>query len=279
MNEDFIKELVVEHRSKTNCPKPSEVADFFKGILGLLFCDYSNSSLSTVAEVKIAIQHNKIKLIQLLLKNDIEDRSGVNQIADGFFDRLSAVNALLRKDIDAIYEGDPAANSKKEVIRSYPGFYAIAAYRIAHELQLMGVTDLPRIITEYAHSKTGIDIHPGAIIGNSFCIDHGTGVVIGETATIGHRVKLYQGVTLGALSVRKKDANNKRHPTIEDDCVLYAGATILGGSTVVGKASVIGGNVWLTKSIPEGSKMYYQARMLSDSGDEIDTFVFKDFAK
>lgn len=279
MNENFIQELLKEHQTKTSCPKPSEVADFFKGILGLLFCDYSNTSLTTLAEVRVAMEHSKIKLIQLLLKNDSKDVSGVHQIADGFFDRLSAVNALLRKDIDAIFEGDPAANSKKEVIRSYPGFYAIAAYRIAHELQLMGVSDLPRIITEYAHSKTGIDIHPGAIIGESFCIDHGTGVVIGETATIGHKVKLYQGVTLGALSVRKKDANNKRHPTIQDDCVLYAGATILGGNTIVGEGSVIGGNVWLTKSIPPGSKMYYQAKMHTDSGEEIDTFVFKDFAK
>ncbi len=279
MNEEFIQDLLIEHKTKTRCPKPSEVAGFFKGLIGLLFCDYSNEFLTTSAEIRVAIQQSKLELVQLLLKNDIEDRSGVNQIADGFFDRLPVVNTLLRKDIEAIYEGDPAANSKKEVIRSYPGFYAIAAYRIAHELQLMGVSDLPRIITEYAHSKTGIDIHPGAIIGESFCIDHGTGVVIGETATIGRRVKLYQGVTLGALSVRKKDANNKRHPTLQDDCVVYAGATILGGSTIVGKGSVIGGNVWLTKSIPEESKLYYQARMNTDGGKEIDTFVFKDFAK
>lgn len=279
MNDDFIHKLVREHQTKTNCPKPSEVADFFKGILGLLFCDYSNTMLTTAAEVKFSIEKNKLTLIQLLLRNDIEDNTGINQIAEGFFDRLAVVYDLLRLDIDAIFEGDPAANSKKEVIRSYPGFYAIAAYRIAHELHLMGVPDLPRIITEYAHSKTGIDIHPGAIIGKSFCIDHGTGVVIGETATIGNHVKVYQGVTLGALSVRKKDANNKRHPTISNDCIIYAGATILGGETIIGERSVIGGNVWLTRSVPPESKIYYQAKMSIDGEESTDTMVFKEFAK
>ncbi len=279
MKEDFIEKLLKEHKSKTGCPQPSEVAEFFTGLLGLLFCDYSAEQLYTKAQVTLAIQRNKIALVELLLKNDIEDKTGVNQIVDGFFTRLPLVYDLLLLDIDAIFEGDPAANSKKEVVRSYPGFFAIAAYRIAHELHLMGVNDIPRIITEHAHSKTGIDIHPGAIIGKSFCIDHGTGIVIGETATIGNHVKLYQGVTLGALSVRKKDANNKRHPTIQDDSVIYAGATILGGKTIIGKGSIIGGNVWLTKSVPEESKIYYQAKMNVDGNGETDTYVFKGFAK
>jgi len=279
MDQEFLKQLVQEHRTKSSCPKPQEVAAFFKGILGILFCDYSDESLRTEAEVKFAIEKSKIELVQLLLKNDIEDSTGVNQIAQGFYNRLPVVYKLLQLDIDAIFEGDPAANSRKEVIRSYPGFFAIASYRIAHELHLMGVSDLPRIITEYAHSKTGIDIHPGAIIGKSFCIDHGTGVVVGETATIGDQVKLYQGVTLGALSVRKKDANNKRHPTLMSGCVIYAGATILGGQTIVGKNSVIGGNVWLTRSVPDESKIYYQAKMNIEGKEEIDTVVFKEFAK
>ena len=144
----------------------------------------------------------------------------------------------------------PAAKSREEVIRTYPGFYAVAAYRIAHQLHLLGIQGIPRIITEHAHSKTGIDIHPGAKIGNHFCIDHGTGVVIGETSVIGNHVKIYQGVTLGALSVNKEDATKKRHPTLEDNVVVYAGATILGGGTVIGRGSVIGGNVWLTESVP-----------------------------
>jgi len=279
MNQDFISQLVLEHKSKSSCPKPEEVAAFFKGILGLLFCDYAEEFMRTEVEVKFAIEKSRIELMQLLLKNDIEDRTGVDQIALGFYNRLPVVYRLLRMDIDAIFDGDPAANSRKEVIRSYPGFLAIASYRVAHELHLMGVTDLPRIITEYAHSKTGIDIHPGAIIGKSFCIDHGTGVVVGETATIGDNVKIYQGVTLGALSVRKKDANNKRHPTLKSGCVIYAGATILGGQTIVGRNSVIGGNVWLTRSVPDESKIYYQAKMSIEGEEEIDTVVFKDFAK
>ena len=182
----------------------------------------------------------------------------------------------LGQDIDAMYEGDPAAKSRDEVIRTYPGFYAIAAYRIAHELHSLGVLGIPRIITEHAHSKTGIDIHPGAKIGDHFCIDHGTGVVIGETSVIGDHVKIYQGVTLGALSVNKEDASKKRHPTLEDNVVVYAGATILGGETVIGKGSVIGGNVWLTSSIPPNSKIYYQAKMYNGSTNEIDLVIFKE---
>jgi len=156
------------------------------------------------------------------------------------------------------------------------GFYAIAAYRIAHELHSLGVQGTPRIITEHAHSKTGIDIHPGASIGDHFCIDHGTGVVIGETSVIGDHVKIYQGVTLGALSVNKEDATKKRHPTLEDNVVVYAGATILGGETVIGKGSVIGGNVWLTSSVPSNSKIYYQAKMYNGSTNEIDLVIFKE---
>jgi len=267
MNPDFISKLVKEHNECSTCPKPEEVSAFFKSILSIFYHDFNDSQISTAAEIINTIQKIKIELTNLLLRNDIEDKTGVNQIADGFFDRLPVVYDMLQKDIDAIFEGDPAAKSKKEVIRSYPGFYAIAAYRIAHELQLMGVADLPRIITEYAHSKTGIDIHPGAIIGESFCIDHGTGIVIGETATIGSNVKIYQGVTLGALSVRKKDANNKRHPTIKNGCILYAGCTILGGDTIIGERSIIGGNVWLTKSV------------MAKEGEQEELVIFKEFAK
>ena len=178
-----------------------------------------------------------------------------------FVRRLAGAREILGKDIRAAYEGDPAARSEMEVVMSYPGVYAVAVHRIAHILQTLGVPILPRIMSEHAHSLTGIDIHPGATIGEGFFIDHGTGVVIGETCVIGRRVKLYQGVTLGALSFAKDAEGHlvkgiKRHPDVEDDVVISAGATILGGSTVIGHDSVIGCNVWLTHSVPAYSKVY-----------------------
>jgi serine O-acetyltransferase len=162
--------------------------------------------------------------------------------------------------VRAAYQGDPAAKGFDEIIFSYPGLFAITVYRIAHQLHEQGVPLLPRIMTEYAHSMTGIDIHPGAHIGESFFIDHGTGVVIGETCEIGKRVRIYQGVTLGALSVQREEVeglrNRKRHPTLEDDVIIYSGATILGGNTVIGSRSVIGGNVWLTESVPSDTQVF-----------------------
>ena len=171
---------------------------------------------------------------------------------------IPEIYRLLKTDIHAILDGDPAAKSEFEVIRAYPGFFAIAFYRLAHELHRLEIPLVPRILTEFAHSKTGIDIHPAAEIDESFFIDHGTGVVIGETTNIGKHVKLYQGVTLGALSVDKSMANQKRHPTVEDNVVIYSGATILGGNTVIGNNSTIGGNVWLTKSVPPFSMVYHK---------------------
>ena len=161
-------------------------------------------------------------------------------------------------DARAALEGDPAARSVEEIILSYPGLEAILVHRIAHFLHTNGVPILPRIMSEYVHGTTGIDIHPGAEIGESFFIDHGTGLVVGETCVIGNHVKVYQGVTLGALSVKKEMADKKRHPTIEDNVTIYPGATILGGRTVIGKGSIIGGNVWVIKSVPPGSTVKYQ---------------------
>lgn len=179
--------------------------------------------------------------------------------ASAFIRSLPVNQTLIYKDIQAAYEGDPAAKSCTEIILSYPGLLAITLYRLAHTLHTLGVSLLPRMITEYAHGRTGIDIHPGAQIGEHFFIDHGTGVVIGETTAIGNRVRLYQGVTLGALSLPPKAGDlfryKKRHPTIEDDVIIYANATILGGETVIGAGSVIGGNVWLTESVPPGTKV------------------------
>lgn len=179
-------------------------------------------------------------------------------------EKIPDVRRILNTDVVAAFEGDPAASSIEEVVFSYPSVQAITAYRVAHELFLADVPMIPRIITEHAHSRTGIDINPGARIGESFFIDHGTGVVIGATAVIGRNVKLYQGVTLGALSVSRDELDlnpgAKRHPTIEDDVTIYAGASIHGGDTVIGKGSVIGGNVWLTKSVPPGSKIFGRAK-------------------
>lgn len=181
----------------------------------------------------------------------------------GLLQRLPDLRRALNSDVVAAFEGDPAAKSIEEIVFSYPAIEAITAYRVARELHVAGVPIIPRIISEYAHSETGVDIHPGAIIGAHFFLDHATGVVVGETCEIGANVKLYQGVTLGALSTRRDDydpTSPKRHPTIEDDVTVYAGATILGGQTVIGKGSVIGGNVWLTQSVPPGSKIFGRAR-------------------
>lgn len=174
-----------------------------------------------------------------------------------FFEKLPEVRRLTQTDLDAAYDGDPAAFNKPEIIFSYPGQFAIMVNRIAHELHLLGVPIIPRIMTEYAHTKTGIDIHPGATLGEYFFIDHGTGIVIGETAEIGKNVKIYQGVTIGALSTREgqKLHGTKRHPTIEDNVTIYAGASILGGNTVIGHDSVIGANAFITSSIPCNTKV------------------------
>jgi serine O-acetyltransferase len=178
----------------------------------------------------------------------------------GLFNDLPELRRLLNADVKAAYDGDPAAKNVEEIVFSYPSVEAIVAYRIANRLYRAGVPMIPRIITEQAHARTGIDISPGATVGERFFIDHGTGVVIGETAVIGNDVKLYQGVTLGALSVPNRDDQGKRHPTLEDGVTIYAGATILGGETVIGKGSVVGGNVWLTKSVAPGSKVFGKPR-------------------
>jgi serine O-acetyltransferase len=182
----------------------------------------------------------------------------------GLLREIPNLRAMLSKDVLAAFQGDPAANSVEEVIFSYPSIEAITTHRIAHVLYAEGVPMLPRIMSEHAHAATGIDIHPGAQIGESFFIDHGTGVVIGETTVIGNRVKIYQGVTLGALSLARgvpgtTKTGGKRHPTLEDDVTIYAGATILGGDTVIGAGSVIGGNAWLVESVPPGSRIAYEA--------------------
>jgi len=189
-----------------------------------------------------------------------------HQLTVEFLRKLPELRMMLAKDIRAALEGDPAAKSYDEIIFSYPGIRAITIYRIAHELYRLNIPLMPRIMTEYAHSHTGVDIHPGAQIGESFFIDHGTGVVIGETCVIGNSVRIYQGVTLGAISLSKAEVkklrSKKRHPSIKDDVIIYANATILGGDTVVGERSVIGGNVWLTHSVPPDTEVFIKKQDL-----------------
>ena len=201
-------------------------------------------------------------LFKLLEQVDLpEDGETAGELTTRFIASLVELREKLSRDVEAAYAGDPAAAGYDEIIVAYPSIRALAVYRIAHELYLYGVPLLPRIMSEYAHDRTGIDIHPGATIGDFFFIDHGTGIVIGETAIIGDRVRLYQGVTIGAASLRNAASlrGKKRHPTIEEDVTIYAGATVLGGRTVIGKGSVIGGSVFLTESVPPGTRVMAEA--------------------
>ena len=275
MDKNFLTKLYQSHQACPTCPAPLEVSNFYVELLGALFADFTQLASLSEPEFIQLIDRLKKELERILRHNPTKGIGNPAVVAQKFFDSLSAICDKLEDDITAMYEGDPAAKSRGEVVRTYPGFYAIAAYRIAHLLHDLGVQGIPRIITEHAHSRTGIDIHPGAQIGEHFCIDHGTGVVIGETAIIGNHVKIYQGVTLGALSVNKQDAEKKRHPTIEDNVVIYAGATILGGETIIGKNSTVGGNVWLTRSVPADSKIYYQAKMYNGDTNETDLVIFR----
>ena len=273
--DSLIKKIHQAHQNSTDFPSPKTIQQFFEELLGLLFPEFSVQSIREEEDVRSSLQSLQAQLTKILSRNPHLHSGQGEQLSQDFFNGLEAVFDWINQDVDAMYEGDPAAKSRTEILQSYPGFYAISAYRIAHLLHQLGVALVPRMITEYAHSRTGIDIHPGARIGRYFCIDHGTGVVIGETTVIGDYVKIYQGVTLGALSVDKADADLKRHPTIEDHVVIYSGATILGGKTIIGENSVIGGNVWLTKSVLPGSKVYYQTQMHHESGTVTDRYVFK----
>lgn len=276
MDSSFIQKIYQKHKDCTKCPSTVMVPQFFTDLLGILFPNFANSPVLDFMEFQKRTQMIHMEMVQILSRNSNEIEIDPVKQSEIFFNGISEVYDKLQLDIDAMFDGDPAAKTREEVIRSYPGFYAIAAFRIAHSLSKLGISNIPRMITEHAHGKTGIDIHPNADIGDYFCIDHGTGVVIGETTVIGKHVKVYQGVTLGALSVNKEDAKVKRHPTIEDNVVIYAGATILGGNTTIGKNSIVGGNVWLTKSIPPESKVYYKAQMHTDNGEEKpDLIIFK----
>lgn len=253
MNREFIEQLYRNNQQASAAfPDKESAEDFIDKLFGLLFLPHVGRRWETddIANELISLKSYLATLVYSVVINEEIAR----KVSHDFFERLPRVYTTLMEDAAAISTYDPAAASQQEVVVAYPGFYAIAVYRLAHELHLLDVKTLPRLFTEYAHRLTGIDIHPGAVIGERFFIDHGTGIVIGETALIGNRVKIYQGVTIGALF--GTGSQHQRHPTIEDDVIIYAGATILGGKTVIGRGTTVGGNVWLTESVPADSFVY-----------------------
>jgi len=272
----------INHIEGPNLPSRDRVVEITVSFLDILFPGYyekqelSQESVTYYIWEKIAFIYHHLSRENLKSLKSFNSKQGDDatltdrsiEITFAILKKIPEIREKLRGDVRAAYEGDPAAKGLDEIIISYPGVEAVAIYRVAHELHLLKVPLIPRIMTEYAHSKTGIDIHPGATIGENFFIDHGTGVVIGETTEIGNNVRIYQGVTLGALSIKtdasgKIERGKKRHPTIKDDVIIYSGATILGGKTVVGEHSVVGGSVWLTESVPPHSVLINKAPELT----------------
>lgn len=233
---------------------------FIDSLFGLLFTPPKDKE--ETSGVLCRAFDNIRNTFSALLFDVLHDENTIEEHTRIFFKALPDIYGLLLKDAAAIVQFDPAANSQEEVFIAYPGFFATMVYRISHQLYIQAIPTLPRLLSEYAHSKTGIDIHPGAVIGTSFFVDHGTGIVIGETAVIGNNVKLYQGVTLGALNVSKAVAKAKRHPSVRDNVIIYSGATILGGNTTIGHDSIIGGNVWLTQSVEPYSVVYQKSEII-----------------
>lgn len=272
--EDCRKKSGINHIDYDPLPSKEAVTRIIEKIREILFPGYFNEERIDPANLKYSIGRS-VSLLYDMLSGQITDsirhecrryqkdcsqcREQGKRFSLYLLDAIPEIRRELSTDVEATYTGDPAARSCDEIIFSYPGVFAMTVYRVAHRLFDLGIPLLPRMMTEYAHSITGIDIHPGAQIGDGFVIDHGTGVVIGETTVIGKNVRIYQGVTLGALSLPKeageKFRGKKRHPTIEDDVIVYSGATILGGDTIIGARSVIGGNVWLTRSIPPDTRV------------------------
>ncbi|MCW3088268.1 MAG: Serine O-acetyltransferase [Sediminibacterium sp.] len=256
----FIKKLFITNSNQfTSFPDKEMAEDFIDQLFDFLFLP-KNTRHKQPADLEKEFESLKSHFSSLVY-DVLFDGDRTQAVTERFFERIPVLYESMIKDAEAILQFDPAARSVEEVLLAYPGFYATAVYRLSHQLWELDVKILPRIFTEYAHGKTGIDIHPGASIGDSFFIDHGTGIVIGETAIIKNNVKLYQGVTLGALNVKKDNASVKRHPTIEDNVTIYSGATILGGETVIGHDSIIGGNVWLTYSVQPHSVVYHKSEV------------------
>ncbi len=257
MKEDLLKSIFSKQQQKEVVPSNETISSWASDLVCVLYPELSTCAYESLQAIDDALCRLEQRLILILDATKSCLIGDHRMLSAAFFQQVPEIYRVLNTDIEAIHAGDPAAISEFEVIRAYPGFYALCFYRIANALHLLDVPLVPRILTEFAHSKTGIDIHPAATIDEYFMIDHGTGIVIGETSVIGKNVKIYQGVTLGGLSISKAMAKQKRHPTIGDNVVIYSGATILGGDTIIGEGSVIGGNVWLTKSVPPGSLVFH----------------------
>ena len=270
LTENYKNEELFMPKNGRSLPSRAVIIDVVKELRAVIFPRYfwSDSAAGMFPEYYTGYRLNdlydrlkeQIEIALLYANQEMEQQEASEQadrICGGFFEKLPEVQERLLKDVQAGFDGDPAAKSKEEIISSYPGVFAIYVYRLAHILYVENVPHIPRIMTEYAHGKTGIDINPGAVIGDYFFIDHGTGVVIGETTEIGRNVKLYQGVTLGALSTRQGQqlANVKRHPTICDNVTIYSNSSVLGGETVIGENTIIGGNTFITESIPANTKV------------------------
>ncbi|HRN46813.1 MAG TPA: serine O-acetyltransferase [Niabella sp.] len=271
MYEEFINKLFKRNsKNYAAFPDKKQAEQFMDDLFEFLFLP-NDIQQKTVPHIANRLSSLKIQFFNLLY-NVAGDEKQTNKYVEKFFGSIPQIYDFLIEDAESILQFDPASESLEEILVAYPGFYATAVYRLAHELYGYNIPILPRLLSEYAHNKTGIDIHPGATIGHPFFIDHGTGIVIGETTIIGNNVKIYQGVTLGALSVAKELSESKRHPTIEDNVIIYAGSTILGGDTVVGRDSIIGGNVWLTSSVPSNSVVYHKSEITVKDmlpGDEL----------
>ncbi|MCI8504861.1 MAG: serine acetyltransferase [Lachnospiraceae bacterium] len=285
--EDYRTERAIDKIDMFKQPDKEEIVKIISGLVQIVYPGYYFDTTYKIYNVdhKMSVKVEDViyhlnRQIELALQftgghgdtEETEEKAGWTAVE--FFRRIPAVRAVLETDVQAAFEGDPAAKSREEIIMAYPGLYAITVYRLAHELFLLKVPLIPRIMTEHAHSLTGIDIHPGAAVGKYFCIDHGTGIVVGETAVIGDHVKIYQGVTIGALSTRnvEKMRNARRHPTIEDNVTIYAGASILGGETIIGENTVIGGSVFITSSIPADTKVNMknpELKFRPNSGNEL----------
>ena len=278
--EDYKNDRVIDKVEIFDQPDTQVVVEMIDKLLAIIYPGYyrersyrfyNMDSRLTVLIEDVMYNLNKQIAIALRQKEELADASqeereeAAEHLSIEFFKKIPKIRSYVATDVEAFYDGDPAAYNKNEVILSYPGLYAITVNRIAHELFLLGVPLIPRIMTEQAHSQTGIDIHPGATIGKYFFIDHGTGIVVGETTIIGDNVKIYQGVTIGALSTRGGQSlrGAKRHPTIEDNVTIYAGASILGGDTVIGEGSVIGSNVFITSPIAPGTRVSVQNQELN----------------
>ncbi|GAC1385562.1 MAG: serine acetyltransferase [Ginsengibacter sp.] len=267
MMKELYKQIISRQPKTELVPSNEVISSWARSLICLLYPELSSKTYSSEDEIKQEFSKLENELTNILNATKACCDCNNDLVAKEFFDLVPEMYRILNTDIYSILNGDPAATNEFEVIRAYPGFYAISFYRIANALLKLDVQLIPRILTEFAHSRTGIDIHPAAVIGEHFFIDHGTGIVIGETTVIGNNVKLYQGVTLGALSIDKSMAFTKRHPTIGDNVVIYSGAKILGGETVIGHDAIIGGNVWITKSVSPGSRVYHNSEITIIEGN------------